>query len=80
VPPPGGNVTLPNGTWTLTRYIYMWVEYPVGITFTLQNARLRGGWPNFTSVNATYFYPLPNKTFTILVPYVARRVVGRGVA
>jgi hypothetical protein len=69
VPPPGGNVTLPNGTWTLTRYIYMWVEYPVGITFTLQNGTLAWGTANFTSVNATYFYPLPNKTFTIYVPY-----------
>jgi hypothetical protein len=67
--PPGGNVTLPNGTWTLTRYIYMWVEYPVGITFTLQNGTLAVGMVNFTSVNATYFYPVPNRTFVILVPY-----------
>jgi HPt (histidine-containing phosphotransfer) domain-containing protein len=69
VPPPGGNVTLTNGTWTLTRYIYMWVEYPVGITFTLQNGTFAWGTVNFTSVNATYFYPLPNRTFVIYVPY-----------
>jgi hypothetical protein len=69
VPPPGGNVTLTNGTWTLTRYIYMWVEYPVGITFTLQNGTFALGTVNFTSVNATYFYPLPNRTITIYVPY-----------
>jgi hypothetical protein len=69
VPPPGGNVTLTNGTWTLTRYIYMWVEYPVGITFTLQNGTLAWGTVNFTSVNATYIYPVPNRTFTIYVPY-----------
>ncbi len=72
VPPPGGNVTLPNGTWTLTRYIYMWVEHPVGITFTLQNGTFAWGMANFTSVNATYLYPLPNRTFTILVPYAWR--------
>jgi hypothetical protein len=69
VPPPGGNVTLTNGTWTLTRYIYMWVEYPVGATFTLQNGTFAWGTANFTSVNATYFYPLPNRTFVIYVPY-----------
>ena len=69
VQPPGANVTLPNGTWTLNRYIYMWVEYPVGATFTLQNGTLAWGTANFTSVNATYFYPLPNRTFTIYVPY-----------
>jgi len=67
--PPGANVTLTNGTWTLTRYIYMWVEYPVGITFTLQNGTFAWGAVNFTSVNATYFYPLPNRTFVIYVPY-----------
>ncbi|MFZ8838920.1 MAG: hypothetical protein ACO2PM_08315 [Pyrobaculum sp.] len=69
VPPPGNNVTLTNGTWTLTRYIYMWVEYPVGTAFTLQNGTFVWGMTNFTSVNATYFYPLPNRTFVILVPY-----------
>jgi hypothetical protein len=67
--PPGGNVTLTNGTWTLTRYIYMWVEYPVGATFTLQNGTFAWGTANVTSVNATYFYPLPNRTLTIYVPY-----------
>jgi len=67
--PPSGNVTLTNGTWTLTRYIYMWVEYPVGITFTLQNGTLAWGTVNFTSINATYVYPAPNRTFTIYVPY-----------
>jgi hypothetical protein len=67
--PPGGNATLPNGTWTLTRYIYMWVEYPVGITFTMQNGTFAWGAANFTSVNATYFYPAPNRTITIYVPY-----------
>jgi hypothetical protein len=69
VPPPGANVTLPNGTWTLTRYIYMWIEHPVNATFTLQNGTFAWGTTNFTSVNATYFYPLPNRTFVILVPY-----------
>lgn len=67
--PPASNVTLTNGTWTLTRYIYMWVEYPVGITFTLQNGTLVWGTVNYTSVNATYFYLVPNRTFTIYVPY-----------
>jgi len=67
--PPEGNVTLTNGTWTLTRYIYMWVEYPVGITFSLQNGTIAWGTANFTSVNATYFYPAPNRTLTIYVPY-----------
>ena len=69
VPPPGGNATLPNGTWTLTRYIYMWVEYSVGATFTIQNGTIAWGSANFTSVNATYFYPVPNRTLTIYVPY-----------
>ena len=72
VPPPGGNVTLPNGTWTLTRYIYMWVKHPINITFALQNGTFAWGMTNFTSVNATYFYPLQNRTFTILVPYAWR--------
>jgi hypothetical protein len=69
VPPPGNNATLTNGTWTLTRYIYMWVEYPINITFTLQNGTFAWGMANFTSVNAAYFYPVPNRTFVILVPY-----------
>jgi len=69
VPPPGANVTLTNGTWTLTRYIYMWVEYPVNVVFTLQNGTFAWGTVNFTSVNATYFYPVPNRTFVIYVPY-----------
>jgi hypothetical protein len=67
--PPASNVTLTNGTWTLTRYIYMWVEYPVGITFTLQNGTLAWGTVNYTSVNATYFYLAPNRTIAIYVPY-----------
>jgi hypothetical protein len=67
--PPSGNVTLTNGTWTFTRYIYMWVEYPVGITFALQNGTFAWGTVNFTLVNATYVYPVPNRTLTIYVPY-----------
>jgi len=69
VPPPGGNVTLTNNTWTLTRYIYMWVSYPVGTAFTLQNGTLEVGTVNFASVNTTYFYPVPNRTINLYVPY-----------
>jgi hypothetical protein len=71
VPPPGANVTLTNGTWTLTRYIYMWVSYPVGTTFTLvlKNGTVAAGITKFNSTNATYIYPVPEATFNLYVPY-----------
>jgi|GEM_PF-6819509 len=69
--PPGGNLTLPNGTWTLTRYIYMWTERPVGVVFTIANATYGVGLLNYTGFNSTvaYFYPRANRTFVIALPY-----------
>jgi hypothetical protein len=75
VKPPGATALLPEGEWTTTRYIYMWVQYPLR-----QSLRVIGNW-TWANCTLTLFtggatacgVPRPSGSVAVSLPHEYRR-------